>query len=270
MNAARLRVLLREPLVHFVAFGLLVFALGRWLSPDPRLIRIRAYDVEASLAEALGRAPTPEERSSAVEARVREEMLAREARARGLDRADPVVRSYLARKMSHLLDASDAPPVPSDAELRDFYESARADFTVDERVTLRHLFVSGLDEGARARAEALRARVEGGEDPRALADQSDRPPFGPVLRGRAPDRLETLLGEAFAAWARSAPPGTWAVVESKRGWHVAKILKRRGGRTLTFEEARDRVVLRWQAARLREASDAAVEAIRGRYRVELW
>lgn len=267
MNAARLRALLREPLVHFLAFGLLVFALGRWLSPDPRSIRISRTARAAALTEQLGRVPTADELSEAIERHARQEILAREARARGLDRDDPVVRSYLARKMSHLLDASEAPPVPTESALRALYDAERDRFTLDARVTLRQLFVGGPDDAARARAEALLGRVEAGEDPRALADSSDPPPGGPVLRGRRPERLETLLGSAFAAWARRAPPETWHVVESTRGWHVARVLKRRVGRTLTFDEARERVVLRWQAARLREAADTAVGQLRADYEV---
>src|SRR5262245_33902180 len=116
MGREPLRHLHREPLVHFLLLGGLLFALyllvdrGRGLagaaSPAPSAIEVTEGEVarlEDSFAQAASRAPSAAELDQLVRAFVREEALYREARALGLDRGDPVVRRRLVDKMAFLL-----------------------------------------------------------------------------------------------------------------------------------------------------------------------
>ena len=104
---------LREPLLQFLLIGLLLFAGYDWLNdgsvdPDPvRRIELTADDVRqiqiAWLAQGRA-APTAEQLRSLVDARVREEILYREALALGLDKDDTIVRRRMAQKMEFLFE----------------------------------------------------------------------------------------------------------------------------------------------------------------------
>jgi hypothetical protein len=98
---------LREPFVHFVVAGALVFAAealyGREAAGErePSRVVFEASDV-ARLAtlyrERVGREPSREELEGLVEDAVREEIYYREALALGLDEGDSIVRRRLARR----------------------------------------------------------------------------------------------------------------------------------------------------------------------------
>src|SRR5512139_3597914 len=106
-------MLAREPLVHFVAVGIVLFAVDAWRSPSqpsahpptpaattaaapasraPIVVDARARaQIVASAERRLGRMPTAPEIADETERWIDEEILYREAVARGLDRDDRVI-----------------------------------------------------------------------------------------------------------------------------------------------------------------------------------
>ena len=79
---------LREPLVHFLAIGLVLFAVNRGINPARPESSNRIEVTEADLHQMTiawmvqwRRPPTPEEMRGLVDTRVREEVLYREALA---------------------------------------------------------------------------------------------------------------------------------------------------------------------------------------------
>ncbi len=94
----------RSPPVHFVALGLALFVAQRELAPAdtrPGLV-ITAEQVAQLRADFLrqtGRSAEPGDEEVLVERAIEEELLFREARARGLDGHDPAIRFRLSEKM---------------------------------------------------------------------------------------------------------------------------------------------------------------------------
>lgn len=114
---------LREPLVHFLAIGALLFALSQWRSGTGTSERIV---ITAGTIDALAagfertwlRPPTDEELKEQIDDYVRAEAAAREAVALGLDRDDTIVRRRLQQKLEFMTEEEvDAPP-PDDAALQ--------------------------------------------------------------------------------------------------------------------------------------------------------
>ena len=101
--------LVRDPLIHFLLLGGLLFLLYAWRGEeegvDPLQIVISEEEV-GSLRQALavlhGREPTEDELLATIEPRIREEILYREALALGLDQGDSLVRARLTEKMLFL------------------------------------------------------------------------------------------------------------------------------------------------------------------------
>ena len=96
-----MRHLLREPLLHFLVLGALIFAFHRYSTggasgAEPsHQIQLTLEDLsqlELYFESQWRRPPTPEEFTRLVENKVQEEVLYREALAMGLDKDDTIVR----------------------------------------------------------------------------------------------------------------------------------------------------------------------------------
>ena len=103
---------LRSPTLHFMVIGAALFALGRWNSPPPpRARRPTVVIPQARLAQLRADLGPATDDRLVVERAVDEEILYREALARGLGRDDPSVRWRLAEKMRFLVEGeSEAAP----------------------------------------------------------------------------------------------------------------------------------------------------------------
>lgn len=130
---------LREPLVHFLALGALLFgatALLHRAPPEDPVAAPERIVVSAGLRENFvlnfarnnGRAPTDAELAVAIEEYVREEVLCREARALGLDRDDPAVRRRLRQRMEFAAEDAAGAAAPTEAELAAFLRENPARF----------------------------------------------------------------------------------------------------------------------------------------------
>jgi hypothetical protein len=126
----------REPVVHFVAIGAVLFVLTNLLAGtrDPRSYRIvvSAGQVEslvAAFARSWKRPPTPAELRGLVDEQVRQEVYFREAMALGLDKDDPVVLRRLRQKMEFVAAEASGDEAPAEAQQK-LYERLRARYDV--------------------------------------------------------------------------------------------------------------------------------------------
>lgn len=186
---------LRAPLVHFVVGGALLFRVVHGVlplvasaAPSPEPVVVTASDVErlrSDYVRETGLEPTAEDEVALVDHAIEEELLFREALARGLDRNDRSVRNWLVEQM-HVLDGAPANAaddglydraralgldrsdlvvrrilvqnmrllvgrvderLPTDGELEAYYESRRDEYRTPERVTFWQVFVSADRHG---------------------------------------------------------------------------------------------------------------------------
>lgn len=226
---------LRAPALHFLLIGAVLYAfdpaarIGWGEEREP--VVIAADRIEGALREIegqTGRAATPGEVSFLIERLIDEELLLREARARGLDRGDRSIRFRLAENVRFLgvaedddpaslerlalelgLDRSDpvvrrilmekmrlltmtAPPeeAPSEAELRSFFERTAETYRQPARVTLQHVFfAAGTRRGSLAEdAAQALAQLESADAPPPAQAWRLGDPFPPGYRVRLASR----------------------------------------------------------------------------------
>lgn len=268
--------LVREPLVHFIALALAVFALfalaggARGRAGEDRVIRLTGEAVErmaALYASEAGTLPDDEAVRAMVADHVREVALAREARRLGLDEGDTIIERRLAQKMQFLLSDRIAPPEPGEAELRAFHAARQERYTAPERVTFQHVF---LAEAGGDRVAAVRAELDaaGPGEWRALGDVT-------MVRrewGEVPLREVTRqFGRDFTAGLAALEPGPdWqGPVPSAFGEHLVRLTDRQPAQALAFEAVREDVRADWIDDWRRQANAEAVAELVSRYRVEL-
>ena len=118
---------LREPLLHFLVIGVVLFGLysyvhrGRGGFESSKQIALSLDDLrlmETYFESQWHRQPTPAEFQAMVEDKVKEEVLYREGLAMGLDKDDTIVKRRMAQKMQFLAEDVAAAHEPSTAELK--------------------------------------------------------------------------------------------------------------------------------------------------------
>jgi peptidyl-prolyl cis-trans isomerase SurA len=141
----------------------------------------------------------------------------------------------------------------SEEEARAYYDAHLNEFTTPSSVTLREILVSvggdakgkginvAQDEGAQARAEAIRARIVAGEKFDTLASSvSDAPSKsnGGVI---GPLSLNDLSPDLRKVIENLKPGGFSEVLRTSRGYQILRLESSTPAETMPFEQARDKI-----------------------------
>ncbi len=275
---SRMKALLREPLVHFLLLGGLLFLFFEWRGsggPTSSRIVITPGLVE-HLASGFGRTwqrpPTDAELKGLIDDYVKEEIATREAVGMGLDRDDTIIRRRLRQKLEFLAeDAASAAPA-TDAELRAWLDKHPESFRAEPRLAFRQVYVSPERRGASAGrdAEKLLARLRAkGRD--ATTDGLGDPSMLPAELALGPLRdVSRSFGEAFAEELMKLEPGQWTgPVESPYGLHLVLVQERVAGAAPELADIRPMVEREVLAERRRRDLDALYERFLQKYTVTI-
>ena len=274
--------LLREPLVHFLLLGAILFGLyayaerGRAGADQSKQIRLSLDDLSQMVLvfrSQWRRDPTLQELRSLVEDKIQEEVLYREALALGIEKDDTIVKRRMAQKMQFLAEDVAAAHEPTRDELGTWYEANRDQFASPPRVSFRHLYFSPDRRRTRTRDDAVAAltRLAGQpEDSPLAAAVADAFMFQEYYRDRAPEYLGKEFGPDFALAVIKVTPGSWqGPVESGFGWHLVFIDTLIPGRVPAFEEVEADVKTAWLAEHKALAWQKAYQEMRAKYTVRL-
>jgi hypothetical protein len=272
--------LLREPLVHFLFIGLALFAVYGALQKVPgksgasyriEFTQDDLRQLQMAFTAQWQRPPTSQEFLGLLNAKVREEILYREALALGLDKDDTIVKRRMAQKMEFLSEDVAAAHEPTTQELKNWFAKNPQGFVLPGRVTFRHLFFSADRRGQKAREDAARALKKLAGKPEEYAAASalaDRFMLQDYYRDRTAEQLAKELGSNFALSLFRLTPGSWqGPIESGYGWHLVWIDSLTPGRVPAFEEIESEVKSEWMAEQHAEYKRKAYEAMRERYEI---
>jgi peptidyl-prolyl cis-trans isomerase C len=260
----------REPLLQFLVIGALVAAGQAWWTAhrDASTRRIVVDEGRIAALRGLheaqfGQPPTPAELQHLVQAHVREEVLYREALARGLDQDDEILRRRLVGKLEFLLTDAAVPDLPADTVLQQHLQRHPERFAAPGRINFHNRFAPD-----RAAAEALRATL----------------PAKPAVPGRLgsdgtdPWQADMALADVQARFGRSPlaealpalPLQQWSgPLQSGLGWHWVYVESRSALVLPGLVQVRDAVLADWMTAERERLTRQAVDALVAGYAVEL-
>ncbi|XXT23218.1 hypothetical protein WME94_16925 [Sorangium sp. So ce429] len=255
--------LLREPVIHFLFIGALLFLAHRLIVGDPRVVVVSAglqADLERQLRDQTGRAPTEAELKAATDAWKRDEVLYREALREGLEQQDATVRTVLADKLRARAAQQMVARRPTDAELDAWLASHRSQYETPLRYDFQVVAFPRSDPGAEQQRSKYQLALADGADPRTL----DRPIVGGNLtRNDLADRFGPAVSESIS----SLPLATWKALETEDSLLLVRV-NRIGGGLPSREELRPILTADWVAAMKKRAADDFVESVLARYRFE--
>lgn len=274
------RTLLREPLVHFLVFGALLFALYGWTGSDSEVsragnrIELTAADIQAlrdQWARQWQRAPTPQELERLVADRIREEVLYREALAMGLDRDDTIVRRRMVQKMEFLVTDIAVPADPPEEALREYFATHRDRYQQAARVSFSHIYFSTDRRGERAYADAQQAleqlRANG-----AAADGGGKLGDRFMLYGdyasQSQAQISRTFGSRFAGEVMELAPAAWqGPILSGYGVHLVYVTQSQPAAPLALDAVRRQVEADYLGEQRKLANRRAYERLRERYEI---
>ncbi|CAN7260782.1 peptidylprolyl isomerase [Phenylobacterium sp. LjRoot225] len=267
--------LIREPLVHFFAAGLVLFAAYEHHRADTDLYRIevtpqRVAQLVAGYRAEFGGEPSPQRVNQLVDRYVDDEVLYREGLARKLDRDDEIVRRRVVQKMQFLQQDLAAPAEPTESELAAYYRAHRADYVAPAAVGFSHIFFAdgaGGSEIARRRALAVLASLS--DAATRAPDRGDSFPDLYDYSGFSPDAARRLFGDSELSRRLFAlPPGRWAgPFRSSYGWHLVRVQTVEPAKIPAFDAVRPRVRDAMVASRQAAANRESFQALRARFTV---
>jgi hypothetical protein len=268
---------LKEPLLHFLLAGALLFGVYGWPAENPSTDKARQIQVSAGDVEWLAenwtrqwrRPPTREELRGLAIDYLNEQLLAREARAMGLDQDDIIVRRRLAQKLTFLIDNTLRRAEPSDIELQQFYESRDRQFQADARISFVHIYFSQerrADAQADAKAALRRLHDRGAALP--PEELGDRSLIETEFRDETEQAVSAAFGPGFARTVFTLEPGNWTgPIESGYGLHLVRVFNRRQAEIRPLPDVRTRVTEEWRREQEKSAQERYLVELRKKYNV---
>ncbi len=273
-----MKKLLREPLVHFLLLGglLFLFFAARGGSGGPLSTRIavtpgQVQHLAAGYARTWSRPPTGAELKGLIDEYVKEEIATREATALGLDRDDTVIRQRLRQKLEFLGGDSGSAAPPTDAEIAAWRKAHPGAFGGELQLSFRQVFLRA-DHRKEASAEAgkllSRLRAAGPDAPTGeLGDATMLPAEMPVSPLR---EVAAIFGETFARQLAAAPPGEWSgPFDSSYGRHLVLVRERVAAEEPSLASIRPLVEREVLAERQRLELQALYERLLAKYTVTI-
>lgn len=265
------RRVLREPLVHFLVAGFLVFLLFSWrgeaVDPASRTITITEAQVarlSASWQQTWRRPPSQREIDALIRDYIKEEVYYREARRLGLDEDDSVIRRRLRSKMEYLAGAQVESAQPGDATLRAWLDRYPGRFAASATYSFDQIYLGADTSGD---AAAILRDMSSGADWAVQGEQISLPKS---LDNTARGEVERQFGTAFAGSLAVLSPGTWTgPVTSGFGSHLVRVRMVGMPSKPELDDVRQAVENDWRAATYKMREAKAYQALLSGYTIRI-
>jgi parvulin-like peptidyl-prolyl cis-trans isomerase-like protein len=265
--------LLREPLLHFLLGGAVLFGVygslqgGRSSSPTEVVVsRGQVRSLQMQFERLWQRPATRDELRGLVDGWVKEEIFYREGIAMALDRDDPIVRRRVGQKLEFILDGA-APASPTDTELQSWLDAHPGDYQTEPTYSLRQVFFNPARHGDTLDGDIAAARraLESGN-----AIEGDTTLLPPAMNAARATEVARVFGNEFAEGLAMTAIGGWhGPMRSAFGVHLVELRERRDGSRATLQDVRAQVERDLLHARTENAKAAVYERLRANYRVRI-
>jgi hypothetical protein len=256
---------LREPLLHFVLLGALLFGLDHLLlepESDGHLIVVGPeVDAEAvaTFERIRGRKPNVEELNALHRIWLDNEVLYREGLAMQVDKGDPAIRERVIFKALSVIDANVKLPPIDEAELKKWFEARHSKYDEPARYDFQEAAISG-DHSEAAVRDFVKALNNGtpGDAQAGLRVFKDRPIAN----------LVQAYGADFPKQLEAATVGQWQPIQTRDGWRAIHVDAVKAPVAADFDKLRPVIYQDWKDATASEQRSAAVAEWARKYRIE--
>lgn len=267
--------LVRDPLVHFLAFGLLLFIVVEFVfstdqadsgSTQIVVTQERKNQLSAQFSSTWKRQPTEAEIIGLIDTFVLEEIYYREALKLGLDKNDPLIRRRLQQKLEYMQEDVASFDVPDDDQLAAWYQQHKARFATPIRYSFQQILLR--PEDAKKIEEIIASlnnasAVPGDFNASGLLETNNTALSSQIILNR--------FGESFSKQlSQLSPEGNWqGPVSSTFGTHLVLVDKVIEPETPDLSQVRERVMQEFYAERRDEAKIMTQNQLKNNYVIEI-
>jgi hypothetical protein len=268
---------LREPLLHFLLIGALLFVIygvqNDGISDQSKRIVLTQDDIHRlSLLweKQRQRPPSQTELKGLIEQQIREQVMYREALAMGLDKNDSIVRRRLAQKAEFISSDLAAQIEPSEADLTEYLSNHLDQFEIPGRISFVQIYLSTDKRGADVMKDASQLLVELGNAGHDVdvTTFGDAFMFGQEHKQLTESEVSRLFGKDFASQLFSLSAGSWqGPVRSAYGLHLLQIKNKTAPRQAALKTVHDKVREEWMNQQRKIIDNAFYNSLRNRYEI---
>lgn len=225
---------LRDPMLHFLAIGSMIFVLYEFSFNDGAEENDRQILVDSRQIENLrnnwlsqrGAEPDASVMDLLIKDYVRSEVMFREAKRLGLAEDDIIIRRRLIQKMEFLSSNIRQLALPDEEEIEKYYAEHKASFTVAEKRSFTHIYFSKEKRDADYLNDA--ENILSGDEEILNVEQPWRLGDNFILQYQYEQISQSgtarVFGEKFAHTLFQLESGSWlGPVESEYGGHLVYI-----------------------------------------------
>jgi hypothetical protein len=255
---------LREPLLHFVVLGGVLYGVDRVVvgnADDPHRIVV-GVDVEREARETFkasrGREPNADELAALHRVWLDNEVLYREGLALQVDKGDPAIRERVIFKALSVIDSTVHLPTTDDRVLRAWFDGHRDKYDQPARYDFEEAALSG--ETSEAAVRAFVTDLNSGMAGDAKAGLR-------VFKARPHPSVAESYGAEFAQTLAVVPLHTWQAMRTRDGWRAMRLQAITPAVPAVFEALRGVVLHDWIDATAAAQRTAAVRALAKKYTI---
>ena len=271
--------ILREPLLHFLVLGALLFGLYFWVgSPSIASTSAKQIEVSTPVIESLqatwqlqwGRKPTAQQLQKLVDNYVHDEVLYQEALALGLDNKDIIVRRRLIQKMQFLVQDVAGIKEPSEEELQGYLENHSDRYTIPGRFSFKQVYFSQELHGDNTESDAKNLLIQLQNNPNQTPPRGDRSMLPTTYTLASAKTLNNTFGGTLAReMAEVTEKGWQGPFHSAYGSHLVNVTEIEPGHPATLAEVRKNVRLDYLRDQKQKQDELFYQKLRDRYRVSI-
>ena len=268
---------LREPLLHFLLIGALLFLVyglrNEGLVDQDNRIEISEADINRLITvweKKRQRLPTQVELRGMIEQQIREEVMYREALVMGLEHNDPIVRRRLAQKVEFISADLVAQVEPTEAELSEYLAAHSEKFELPGRINFVQIYLNTDKRGAgvQEHAQQLLEQLNHTDSKVDVTTAGDPIMFGQQHEQVTMREVSRLFGNDFASKLFALPVGNWqGPILSGYGFHLVRIDNKTTARQPALDAVREKVRNEWFAQQRRTMDEAFYQSLRQRYEI---
>ena len=260
-----LLAIIKEPLLHFMLLGALIFGAFNIISGEQH-DRYGEIVVTSATIENLTnifsrtwhRQPAETELNGLIQDYVREEIAVREAVALGLDRDDSVMRRLLRQKLEFVTEEAALQIEPTEAQLQQYLLSHPEVFSGEASISFSQIYFNPQQLSVKNEADiaALRERLNTSQEQIDATALGDITSLGYQFEDVSISEIGRLFGEQFAASLTAVESGKWiGPLKSGYGLHLVKIDRYIPSATPELAQVHDAVRREWLNNRRASALD---------------
>ncbi len=272
-----MKVIFKEPLVHFLLIGLGIFLIYGWVS-DEQSDENKIIIDDSHLAHLVSiwelqwnRPPTEIELQGILENYLQQEVFYREALKMNLDHNDEVVKRRLAQKMEFLSDDLTAlVEPPTDNKLREYYQEHREKYKTPYQYSFYQvIFTRDHHQDPEAMAKGMLNNYGTGPV-NTMLEKGDRLSIPSQYNDINEPQIGRQLGGSMAISLRDLPLNEWSgPVESGYGVHLIYLTDKQTPGLPEFQEIREDLARDYAYQTEEEYQEAIYQNLKKNYQIEI-